>query len=91
LNYLPSAFIPKALIRLQQAGLLTCSLSDGLPIPSIETVAFKVVEKCVKSLQQRVLFLIFTGFPIMTLFLYGTQCADCEGKSKFFWKLAFQE
>lgn len=84
MNYLPSAFIPKALIRLQQAGLLTCSLLDGLPIPSLETVAFKVIEKCEKSLQQRVLFPIFTGFPIMTLFRYGTQCAGCGGKNRFF-------
>lgn len=73
MNYLPAAFIPKALIHLQQAGLLTCSLSDGLPIPSIETVAFKVAGKCVKSLQQRVLFPTFTGFPIMTLIPKGTK------------------
>jgi hypothetical protein len=48
------------------AGLLTYSFSSGLPIHQ-QNSGVSLPESKIKSLQQRELFLIFTGFPIMTL------------------------
>jgi hypothetical protein len=53
------------------AGLLTYSLFDGLPILQVNTwnknSGMRLPKSIFKSLQQRELFPIFTGFPIMTL------------------------
>ena len=57
------AFIPKALNScLKMAGLLTYSLFESLPIRPRRNSG-KEDQKGSKSLQQRELFLIFTGFP----------------------------
>ena len=60
-----SLFYPKALnIHLLMAGLLTYSLFECLPIRSNPTVTY-CFKKYKKSLQQRVLFRIYTWFPFI--------------------------
>jgi hypothetical protein len=57
---------------LAMAGLLTYSLSGGLPIltgkSGFTNSGMRLPESIYKSLQQRVLSGIFTRFPIMTPF-----------------------
>jgi hypothetical protein len=57
------AFIPKALNEcFKMAGLLTYSLFESLPI-RLRRNSGQEFQKVSKSLQQRELFPIFTGFP----------------------------
>jgi hypothetical protein len=56
------AFIPKALYKFDLAGLLTYSPSGAFPCRFSDKVAL-ISGGITRSLQQRVLFGIFTRFP----------------------------
>jgi hypothetical protein len=81
LNYLPSAFIPKALFNImQKAGLLTYSRCDSLPIPSLRDSG-KRYRKALKELTAAGTVPDFHGIPYYDA-ASGKEalCTCCGGK-----------